>query len=204
MLRVTAPLLVRSGTGINDDLNGVELPVTFRAQDLGMQVEVVQSLAKWKRLHLADFGHEPGTGIYADMNAIRPHEVLGNLHSLYVGQRDWERLMRPDERQIDFLKDIVRRIYGVIQRTERYVSYRFSVITPMLPEQIAFVHSEDRPQRGPGSAVSPSGAARAGVGSVPGASRRGPDRHRRCTAPRGRFRLLDAFHDRASDRRPVR
>jgi len=143
LLRVTAPLFVRSKTGINDDLNGVELPVTFRAKDLGTDVEIVQSLAKWKRLHLADFAYKPGTGIYTDMNAIRPDEALDNLHSLYVDQWDWERVMHPEERHLDFLKEIVGRIYGVIQRTERYVCYLFPVIDAILPEKIVFLHSED-------------------------------------------------------------
>jgi aspartate--ammonia ligase len=142
LLRVTAPLFVRSGTGINDNLNGVELPVTFRAKGLEADVEIVQSLAKWKRLHLADFNYQPGQGIYTDMNAIRPAETLDNLHSLYVDQWDWERVMAPGERDLDFLKDIVRRIYDVIQRTERYVCYLFPVLTPVLPETITFIHSE--------------------------------------------------------------
>ncbi|MFA4948004.1 MAG: aspartate--ammonia ligase [Candidatus Krumholzibacteriia bacterium] len=143
LLRVTAPLFVRSGTGINDDLNGVELPVTFGAKDLDTDVEIVQSLAKWKRLHLADFKYKPGIGIYTDMNAIRPDETLDNLHSLYVDQWDWERVMYPKERNLDFLKDIVRRIYSVIHRTERYVCYLFPVIEPILPERIIFIQSEE-------------------------------------------------------------
>jgi aspartate--ammonia ligase len=142
LLRVTAPLFVRSGTGINDNLNGVELPVTFCAKGLEANVEIVQSLAKWKRLHLADFNYQPGQGIYTDMNAIRPDEILDNLHSLYVDQWDWERVMVPEERSLDFLKDIVRRIYAVIQRTERYVGYQFPAIKPALPETITFIHSE--------------------------------------------------------------
>jgi aspartate--ammonia ligase len=150
LLRVTAPLFVRSKTGINDDLSGVEQPVTFRAKDLGADVEIVQSLAKWKRIHLADLAYEPGTGIYTDMNAIRPDEVLDNLHSLYVDQWDWERVMYPEQRHLGFLKDIVGRIYSVIQRTERYLCYLFPVIHPMLPEKIVFIHSEDLEEQYPG------------------------------------------------------
>ena len=150
LLRVTAPLFVRSGTGVNDNLNGVELPVTFRAKELDAGVEIVQSLAKWKRLHLADFAFEPGTGIYTDMNAIRPDETLDNLHSLYVDQWDWERVMRPGERNLDFLQETVRRIYGVIERTERYVCHLFPVIKPILPEEIVFIHSEDLEAQYPG------------------------------------------------------
>ena len=92
--RVTAPLFVLKGMGINDDLNGIERPVSFPIKDLGdAQAEVVHSLAKWKRLTLADYNIEPGYGIYTDMNAIRSDEELGNLHSLYVDQWDWERVM---------------------------------------------------------------------------------------------------------------
>lgn len=141
--RVTAPFFVQGGTGINDNLNGTELPVTFSAKDLDTGVEIVQSLAKWKRLHLADFRYEPGTGLYTDMNAIRPDETLDNLHSLYVDQWDWERVMYPDERNLNFLKDIARRIYNVIHRTERYMCYLFPVIKPILPEKIIFIHSEE-------------------------------------------------------------
>lgn len=149
LLRVTAPLLVRAGTGINDNLSGVERPVSFWVRDLEAQVEIVQSLAKWKRVHLADFGYPPGSGIYTDMNAIRPDETLDNLHSLYVDQWDWERVMRPDERNLDFLKAIVRRIYDVIRRTERYVCYLFPALQPILPETITFIHSEELEARYP-------------------------------------------------------
>ncbi len=149
LLRVTAPLFVLSGTGINDNLNGVELPVTFRAKDLDTNVEIVQSLAKWKRLHLANFGYKPGTGIYTDMNAIRPDETLDNLHSLYIDQWDWERVMLPEERNVNFLKKIVNRIYDVIQRTEKYLCYLFPTIQPVLPEQISFIHSEELEARYP-------------------------------------------------------
>ncbi len=150
LMRVTAPLFVLSGTGINDDLNGVERPITFpvKAMD-GSQAEVVQSLAKWKRLRLADLGLTPGRGIYTDMNAVRPDEVLDNLHSLYVDQWDWERVLRHENRTVDYLKTVVRRIYDVIRRTERYISHRYPVIKPVLPENITFLHSEDLQARYP-------------------------------------------------------
>ena len=107
--RVTAPLFVLKGMGINDDLNGVERPVTFPIKDLAdAQAEVVHSLAKWKRVTLADYHIEPGYGIYTDMNAIRADEELGNLHSLYVDQWDWERVITPENRNVEFLKEIVR------------------------------------------------------------------------------------------------
>jgi aspartate--ammonia ligase len=151
LMRVTAPLFVLSGTGINDDLNGVERPVAFPIK--GMQdsrAEIVQSLAKWKRLQLADFTCQPGEGLYTDMNAIRPDEVLDNLHSIYVDQWDWERVMTREERNVDFLKQIVTSIYDVIRRTERYVSHLYPEIQPTLPDEITFIHSEDLEKQYPG------------------------------------------------------
>ncbi len=144
LMRVTAPLFVLSGTGINDDLNGIERPVAFPV--LGLQdsrAEIVQSLAKWKRLQLADLGFQPGEGLYTDMNAIRPDETLDNLHSIYVDQWDWERVMQPEERNLEFLKQVVTKIYDVTRRTERYVSHLYPEIAPNLPEEIVFIHSED-------------------------------------------------------------
>ena len=148
--RVTAPLFVLKGMGINDDLNGIERPVSFPIKDLGdAQAEVVHSLAKWKRLTLADYNIEPGYGIYTDMNAIRSDEELGNLHSLYVDQWDWERVMGAEERNVDFLKEIVRRIYAAMVRTEYLVYEMFPEIRPTLPQQIHFIHSEDLLQKYP-------------------------------------------------------
>ncbi len=151
MIRVTAPLFVLSGTGINDDLNGVERPVVFPVKFLqDSHAEIVQSLAKWKRLQLADFGMQPGEGLYTDMNAIRPDEVLDNLHSLYVDQWDWERVMRQEERNVEFLKRIVMKIYDVIRRTERYIGHLYPDIQPSLPDEITFIHSEELEKRYPG------------------------------------------------------
>ena len=142
--RVTAPLFVLKGLGINDDLNGVERAVTFPIKDLGDQkAEVVHSLAKWKRLTLADYDIEPGYGIYTDMNAIRADEELDNLHSLYVDQWDWEAVMMPEERNIEFLKSIVRRIYSAILRTEYLTCETYPQIKPFLPRDIYFIHSEE-------------------------------------------------------------
>lgn len=150
LMRITAPLFVLSGTGINDDLNGVERPVTFPVRELqDHQAEIVQSLAKWKRIQLADFGLRAGEGLYTDMNAIRPDETLDNLHSIYVDQWDWERVMCGDERNLDFLKQVVIKIYDVIRRTERFISHLYPIIQPLLPEQIMFIHSEDLQQRYP-------------------------------------------------------
>jgi aspartate--ammonia ligase len=145
--RVTAPLFVLQGTGINDDLNGVEKPVSFAIADLnGPTIEIVQSLAKWKRMMLADYGIPSGYGIYTDMNAIRPSEHLDNLHSIYVDQWDWERVIKPSERNIHFLEVIVLKIYEVIKRTEFYLGDMYKFIKPELPEEITFVHAEELQQ----------------------------------------------------------
>ncbi len=150
LTRVTAPLFVPAGTGLNDNLNGVERPVSFPVKALGeAHAEIVQSLAKWKRVRLADGSFQPGEGIYTDMNAIRPDETLDNLHSLYVDQWDWERIMRPEERNLEFLKAIVRRIYAVMVRTERYLAHHYPVLQPILPEAITFIHSEELLERYP-------------------------------------------------------
>ncbi|CCX67120.1 aspartate--ammonia ligase [Prevotella sp. CAG:1058] len=142
--RVTAPLFVLKGLGINDDLNGVERPVTFPIKDLGdAKAEVVHSLAKWKRLTLGEYNIEPGYGIYTDMNAIRADEELDNLHSLYVDQWDWEAVMTAEQRNLGFLKDIVRRIYSAIRRTEFLVCERYPEIKPFLPDEIQFIESEE-------------------------------------------------------------
>ncbi len=142
--RVTAPLFVLKGLGINDDLNGVERPVTFPIKDLGdAQAEVVHSLAKWKRLSLAEYEVKPGYGIYTDMNAIRADEELDNLHSLYVDQWDWEAVITREQRTIGFLRATVERIYAAILRTEYLACETFPQLKPFLPEKIHFIHSED-------------------------------------------------------------
>ena len=151
LVRVTAPLFVESGTGINDDLNGVERPVSFPVRHLADgRAEIVQSLAKWKRLALADLGFEPGEGIYADMNAIRPDENLDNIHSLYVDQWDWELPITTKERSRTFLERIVRKIYDVIRRTERYICHEYRELNHYLPEEITFIHSQELLDRYPG------------------------------------------------------
>ena len=142
--RVTAPLFVLQGLGINDDLNGVERAVTFPIKDLNdARAEVVHSLAKWKRLTLAEYEIEPGYGIYTDMNAIRADEELDNLHSLYVDQWDWEAVIRKEDRTLVFLKNIVKRIYAAIRRTEYLVCESYPQIKPFLPEKIHFIHAEE-------------------------------------------------------------
>lgn len=148
--RVTAPLFVLKGLGINDDLSGVERPVSFPIKDMGDQrAEVVHSLAKWKRLMLAEYQIQPGYGIYTDMNAIRGDEELDNLHSLYVDQWDWERTIRMEDRTLAFLKKTVNSIYSAIRRTEYLVCETYPQITPFLPEEIHFIHSEELLQRYP-------------------------------------------------------
>lgn len=143
--RVSAPLFLRKGSGVNDDLNGVEAKAAFKIKDDGYSdAECLFSLAKWKRMVLADYGFGQGEGLYTDMNAIRPdEESLDNLHSIYVDQWDWERIMTREERNLEFLKQIVRKIYDVIKRTEAAVDAKYPQIQPMLPDEIAFVHSED-------------------------------------------------------------
>ncbi|MBR4366367.1 MAG: aspartate--ammonia ligase [Bacteroidaceae bacterium] len=142
--RITAPLFVQRGLGINDDLSGVERPVSFPIKDMNDQVaEVVHSLAKWKRLMLAEYNIKPGYGLYTDMNAIRGDEELDNLHSLYVDQWDWERTILPENRNLKFLKKIVRAIYAAMQRTEYLVCETYPQIEPFLPDEIKFIHSEE-------------------------------------------------------------
>ncbi len=142
--RATAPLFVLKGLGINDDLNGVERPVSFPIKDMGeARAEVVHSLAKWKRLTLAEYKTETGYGIYTDMNAIRGDEELDNLHSLYVDQWDWELVITREQRTIEFLESIVRRIYQAFLRTEFLTCEHYPQLKPFLPRDIHFVHSQD-------------------------------------------------------------
>ncbi len=143
LLRVTAPMVVLQGTGINDDLNSVERAVSFPIRDMDdRRAEVVHSLAKWKRLKLAELGTGPGRGIYTDMNALRPDEELDNIHSIYVDQWDWEKVIVPEERNIAFLKRTVRRIYESIKVTENKLYVEFPQLRPQLPEEIFFIHSQ--------------------------------------------------------------
>lgn len=148
--RVTAPLFVKAGTGINDDLNGVEQPISFNIKNMdNTKAEIVQSLAKWKRLTLANLKISVGEGIYTDMNAVRPDEILDNLHSLYVDQWDWERVISKEERNLEFLIDIVRKIYQVLKKTEHFIYAYYPEIKPILPEKITFIHSEELEKRYP-------------------------------------------------------
>ncbi len=136
--RVSAPLFVESSTGLNDNLNGFERPVAFDVlEQPGSSYEIVHSLAKWKRLALKKYGFEVGEGLYTDMNAIRRDEATDNLHSIYVDQWDWERVINKSDRNTEFLFDIVRKIYDVVRDTESEISDMFGT-EKKLPEKIAF------------------------------------------------------------------
>jgi aspartate--ammonia ligase len=153
LLRVTAPMVVMSGMGLNDDLSGVENPVAFPVKGVGgTQAEIVHSLAKWKRIKLAQMNVPAGRGIYTDMNALRPEEDLDNIHSIYVDQWDWEKVIAPEQRSLSFLKKVVRRIYEAIKVTENKLYVEFPQIEPMLPDDIYFVHAEELLQMYPGLA----------------------------------------------------
>ena len=142
--RVTAPLCVISGTGMNDDLNGVEHAVAFDVKDAdAAHVEIVHSLAKWKRFKLGKIGMKAGYGIYTDMNAIRADEELDNIHSIYVDQWDWEKVITPEQRNLDTLKATVRSIFGAMKKTEAEIHAEYPQLQPFLADDIAFVHSED-------------------------------------------------------------
>ena len=148
--RATAPLFVLSGTGINDDLNGIERAVSFPIKDMGDQrAEVVHSLAKWKRMKLGAYKIQPGYGIYTDMNAIRADEELDNIHSLYVDQWDWEMTITEEDRQLDFLREKVEMIYDCLKFVERNIYLQYPHIFPTLPPEIKFVHSEELLQEYP-------------------------------------------------------
>lgn len=148
--RVTAPLFLEKSTGLNDDLNGIEKPVEFYASTLKKGVEIVQSLAKWKRYALHQYGFKPGEGLYTDMNAIRPDETVDEIHSLYVDQWDWEKVMRPDQRHVEFLQQIVESIFDALKSTEKYVCRQYPQIKPILPKTIRFITSEELLQAYPG------------------------------------------------------
>ncbi|MGI6031572.1 MAG: aspartate--ammonia ligase [Eubacteriales bacterium] len=148
--RISAPLFVRKSSGLNDDLNGVERPVSFDIKDLpGEQVEVVHSLAKWKRMALHKYGFDVGEGLYTNMNAVRRDEELDNLHSCYVDQWDWELVIRKEDRNLEFLKDIVRRIFKVLKHMEHEVWYKYPQAVNHLPDDIYFVTTQELEDRWP-------------------------------------------------------
>lgn len=143
LTRVSAPLFVKPGTGLNDDLNGVERPVSFDVPAIGEDVEIVQSLAKWKRMALKKYGFLPGTGLYTDMNAIRRDEIPDALHSIYVDQWDWEKVILPEERNVSFLKSTVRAIYEALRETELKLTQRFPQLKNFLPPEIHFITTNE-------------------------------------------------------------
>lgn len=141
--RVSAPMFVKTGTGLNDDLNGIEKPVSFEVSGAKIGVEVVQSLAKWKRHALGKYGYLVGEGLYTDMNAIRPDEVLDATHSVYVDQWDWEKCIEEDARNVVTLLDAAQNIYSVMRRTEFHIASRYAHIEPVLPRELTVVTTED-------------------------------------------------------------
>lgn len=143
LTRVSAPLFVERGTGINDDLNGIERPVSFDILDSGKEVEIVQSLAKWKRKALKDYEFTLGEGLYTNMNAIRRDETLDRIHSIYVDQWDWEKIIGEGDRNLETLKDTVRIIYSIFKDAEILLRETYPFLTPELPESISFITTEE-------------------------------------------------------------
>lgn len=150
LTRVSAPLFVKTKTGLNDNLNGVERPVNFDVKAVdGSDCEIVQSLAKWKRMALKKYGFNPGEGLYTDMNAIRRDEDLDNLHSIYVDQWDWEKIISKNERNTTTLKGIVNRIYNVFRKTEEYICNQYPALERILPPEIHFISTQELEDRYP-------------------------------------------------------
>lgn len=148
--RVSAPLFVSPETGLNDDLNGVERPVAFDVLETGKQLQIVHSLAKWKRNALKVYNFEEGTGLYTDMNAIRRDEITDNIHSIYVDQWDWEKIINKNDRTMHTLRHTVRKIFNVFKMTEKYINTLYPQIEPELPEEITFVTSQELEDMYPG------------------------------------------------------
>ena len=141
--RASAPLFVDGGRGLNDDLNGIERPVVFDVKETGARAEVVHSLAKWKRMALKEYGFHPGEGIYTDMNAIRRDEELDNLHSIYVDQWDWERIITPEERNLEFLKNVVQKIADAVCDTSEVVTRIYPNIPCRLEREVSFITAQE-------------------------------------------------------------
>ncbi len=153
LTRVSAPLFVTPESGLNDNLNGVERPVSFDVKETGGQAEIVQSLAKWKRFALKQYGFGPGEGLYTDMNAIRRDEETDNIHSIYVDQWDWEKVITREERNRETLEHTVTSVYKALKITEDYMAYEYDYIGHVLPERITFLTSQELEDRFP--ALSP-------------------------------------------------
>jgi aspartate--ammonia ligase len=143
LTRVSAPLFVLPETGLNDNLNGYERPVSFDIKETGKVAEIVHSLAKWKRMALHRYNVEAGKGIYTDMNAIRRDEEMDNLHSIYVDQWDWERVITKNQRNEEFLKEIVNKLYNAFKETEEYLFNKYPFLGKNLPEKIKFITTQE-------------------------------------------------------------
>ncbi len=143
LLRVTAPLFVDPTTGLNDNLNGVERPVNFDIKEDQKEAEIVHSLAKWKRFALKKYGFSVGEGLYTDMNAIRRDEITDNIHSIFVDQWDWEKVIRKEDRNVEFLKETVRTVYKVLRKTEKFMSIQYDYIEEILPHDIFFITTQE-------------------------------------------------------------
>ncbi len=144
LLRVSAPLFVEPSSGLNDNLNGVERPVTFGIKEQNdAPAEVVHSLAKWKRYALGKYGFSYGEGLYTDMSAIRRDEQTDNIHSIYVDQWDWEKIISKEDRNTEYLKDTVRSVYKVLRKTEKYMAIRYDYIEEILPHDIFFITTQE-------------------------------------------------------------
>ena len=144
LLRVSSPLFVDPASGMNDNLNGIERPVSFGIKEQNeRQAEIVQSLAKWKRYALKEYGFAHGEGLYTDMNAIRRDEVTDNIHSIYVDQWDWEKVIVKSERNLDTLKKVVRSVYKALRKTETYMSIQYDFIEEILPKDIFFITTQE-------------------------------------------------------------
>ncbi|MBR9937871.1 aspartate--ammonia ligase [Oscillospiraceae bacterium Marseille-Q3528] len=151
LLRVTAPLFVTPESGLNDNLNGVERPVSFGVLEQDDRIiEVVHSLAKWKRYALKQYGFAMGEGLYTDMNAIRRDETTDNIHSIYVDQWDWEKIIAKEDRNVETLKDTVRKIYKTLKKTEKYMAIRYDYIEEILPKDIFFITTQELEDLYPG------------------------------------------------------
>ena len=151
LTRVSAPLFVDPATGLNDNLNGYERPVAFGIKEQNDKTaEVVHSLAKWKRYALDKYGFAVGEGIYTDMNAIRRDEDTDNIHSIFVDQWDWEKVIRREDRTIDFLKETVRTVYKCLRKTEQYMAIQYDYIDLILPKEISFVTTSELLEMYPG------------------------------------------------------
>jgi len=143
LLRVSAPLFVTHGSGLNDNLNGVEVPVSFRINGSNDEIEIVHSLAKWKRLALKTYGIEEDKGLYTDMNAVRKNEIMDNLHSIYVDQWDWEKCINENERKISYLKKVVRKINRAVIKTQNTILKNYPLLEPVFTKEVTFITAKN-------------------------------------------------------------